>query len=105
MSLRDQILGSKDLPLKSVKVPEWSCDVYVRTITAAERDAFEQRQLELSGGEERKNIVGIRARLVVLCACDDAGKPIFTEADVPSLNELSAKAVNRVFNVAAPLNG
>ena len=41
MSLKEQILKADDLPKEKVNVPEWNVDVYVRALTAAERDGYE----------------------------------------------------------------
>ena len=38
---KDQILEANDLQSESVTVPEWGGDVLVRTMTGADRDAFE----------------------------------------------------------------
>ena len=38
---RDDILGSDDLRLERVDVPEWNGVLYVRVMTAGERDQFE----------------------------------------------------------------
>lgn len=38
---RLDILGSDDLHLEKISVPQWGGDLFVRILTAAERDAFE----------------------------------------------------------------
>jgi hypothetical protein len=105
MSLRDLILTADDLPREAVHCPEWKATVYVRTMTGEERDAFEQSQMEKRGKDEKQNLVGIRARLAVICACDKDGNAIFGESDIPALSKKSAKALNRIFNKASALNG
>jgi hypothetical protein len=42
---------------------------------------------------------------VALAACDDAGAPLFAEADIPALESKSGVALQRVFDAAAALNG
>jgi len=39
---RDAILEAQDLQHEEVYIPEWGGSVRVRTLTGAERDAFEQ---------------------------------------------------------------
>lgn len=37
MNLRDQIKSVKDSRLEKVHVPEWECDVFIKSLTAEER--------------------------------------------------------------------
>jgi hypothetical protein len=98
---RLDILGSDDLHLEKISVPQWGGDLFVRILTAAERDAFEA---SVSGGK-RRNLVNLRARLVVLTACDEKGERLFQDADIEALGKKSAAAMDRVFGVSAALNG
>lgn len=98
MSLRDQILSVEDLPRKRLHIPEWGCIVNIRTLTARERDRFE-------GQQSRDPFADVRARLAVACLCDDDGKAIFAEADIPALSAKSSRALDRIFAVSVQLNG
>ncbi len=98
MSLRDQILAAEDLPRKSVSVPEWGVTVNVRTLTGRERDRFE-------GQQSRDPYGDVRARLAVICLCDDEGKALFTEADIAALSAKSSRALDRIFAIAVKLSG
>jgi len=100
---RLEILGSDDLNAEEVQVPEWGGLVRVRMLTAGERDKFETDVAGIGG--KSKNMTNLRARLVVLTACDDALAPLFEPGDVEALAKKSAAAVDRVFSVAAKLNG
>lgn len=91
---KDAILGAKDLPTLTVAVPEWGGDVIIRTLSGAERDAFEASMV--AAGERR--LVNIRARLVAACLVDDAGQPLFSERDVESLGRKSGAALDRLFD-------
>mgnify|MGYP007032671149 FL=1 len=100
---RDDILGSDDLSLERVDVPEWNGVLYVRVMTAGERDQFES---EVAGvGKRFKNMSNLRARLVCLVGCDENGNRLFEAGDAVALGAKSAAAVDRVFSVAAKLNG
>lgn len=106
MSLtREQILAAKDLPSEPVHVPEWGGDLFVRTMTGVERDAFEQSLLSNRGKDKQVNTRNIRARLVVLCAVDAKGNRLFADDDAGALGKKSAAALDRVFAVAQRLNG
>ena len=101
MLTRDQILQADDLPYEDVDVPEWGGAVRLRSLTGAERDAFETSIVQ---GNDR-NMRNIRARLVVLCIVDDEGNRVFKDNEAPALGKKSAKALDTLFAVAQKLNG
>lgn len=107
MSLADDIKAENDLPREKVDVPEWkSCPaVWIRTLSAGERDAFESGTLQKKGKSREANLLDLRARLVAATACDAGGKPLFTDADVAWLTKKSAKVLDRLFAVAQRLAG
>lgn len=102
MGLREDILQYEDHGRRCVDVPEWGTQVYVRTITALERDVYDQSLLKREGGV---NLEGVRARLVALCAVDKDGEQLFRQDDWRWLNGKSARAVDRIFTVALEVNG
>jgi hypothetical protein len=105
---REDILRVSDIHKELVSVPEWGGDVYVKGMTGAERDKFESSMIERSGKNGKTqsvNMANIRAKLVSLSVCDENGKRIFTEADVQSLSQKSAAALQKVFAVAQRLSG
>ena len=102
---RNEILEAKDLKKEEVNVPEWGGTVFIRTMRADERDAYELScydSREESGGKHQQHI---RARLLVYTVCDEAGVRMFSEADLDALGAKSAKASDRLFAVAQKLNG
>lgn len=103
---REQILGAADLEERIVEVPEWGGDVLVRGITGAERDLFEKSCIEMKGKNREFNTANFRAKLVALSIVDpDTKKPMFTQVDINALGKKSAKALNRVYDVATELSG
>lgn len=106
---RDTILESNDLQRVAVPVPEWGgddCCVYVRTLTAAERDHFEGSMLEDRGGKSKAtNLKNIRARFAVLTVVDEEGTRIFEDSDAEELGKKSAQVVDRLFSAAQKQNG
>lgn len=103
MSLKDTILAAQDMKREAVEVPEWACTVYVRCMSASERDSFESAVYDAKS----KGVTGenIRAKLLVRCLCDDNGARLFTDTDVASLGSKSAAVVDRLFDIAQRLNG
>lgn len=97
---REQALATDDLPFTDVYVPEWGGTVRVRTLRGADR----ARLLEITAGAEDGAPDDWIERLVVACACDENGEPLFEMADMQALNLKSAKALNRLFRAADDLN-
>lgn len=97
---KEAILAADDLPRKLVNVPEWGGDVFVRTMTGTDRDAFEASLIGKEGRMEN-----VRARLVSLTLCNEAGERMFDDAEIAALGKKSARALDRVFSVAQRLNG
>jgi hypothetical protein len=105
MLCRDTILSAADLPSEDLHVREWNGFVRVRTLSGAERDAFEAASVQSRGRNREINLANLRARLAVLCIVDAEGQRVFTDADAAALGRKSAKALAEVYNVAARLNG
>ncbi len=97
MLTREQFLAPIDLERVEVPVPELGDSVFVRAMTAGERDRFESEQLQTEGRD-------FRARLATYTVCDAAGVLLFTPADVPALSGLPASTLSRVADAALKLN-
>lgn len=103
---KDQILEANDLQSEPVHVQEWGGSVRVRTMTGADRDAFEASMITtLSDGTRKPNMANMRAKLVALTVVDEAGNRVFDVTDVDRLALKSAAALERVFNAAQRING
>lgn len=104
MSLRETILTSSYAKLRPLHVPEWGCDVYVKALTARERDQFEIEMDDLKAAG-RNRLENIRARLVAKTLCDESGTLQFSETDLDTLGSQPASALARVFDLATKLAG
>lgn len=102
---REAILGQADRVVEAVDVPEWGGVVYVRSLTGAERDQFEASIVQRNGKDTRTNLRNLRARLVVLAACDADGQPIFKTEDAAALGAKNAAPLDRLFAAAQRLSG
>ena len=102
---REAILKADDYQVVDVEVPEWGGTVRLRSITAAERDRFEQSLLVQRGNKREVNMRNARAKLVVLCAVDDKGNKLFTDEDIKILSAKSAKPLDKLFEEAQKLSG
>lgn len=102
---KEQILQIEDLPFEDVEIPEWDGMVRVRTMTGMERDAFEESIIDFKNKDRKTNFQNLRAKLVAKTVIDENGNLLFTDEDVIKLGKKSAKALDRIFEVAQRLNG
>ena len=96
---KELILAADDLPREKIAVPEWGGDVWVRALTASERDA-----LELSVTGDKGTMQNLRARLAVLVLVDEKGARLFSDGEAAALGAKSAAALDRVFTVGQKIN-
>ena len=100
------ILAADDLTRERVDCPEWGGFVYVSTLTGEGRDAYELSvMVREPDGTFRQDLDNMRAKLVAACCVDDDGKRLFTAGQVAQLGKKSAAVINRLYQVAARLNG
>ena len=104
MLTKEQILGVVDTVVEKVNVPAWKGCVYIKTMTGAERDLFEQR-IHDQKKNEKINIKGVRSFLLALTICDASGKNIFSKEDMDEIDKKSAKVITDLFKVAQRMNG
>lgn len=107
-TLREQIKAAEDFQVSDpIPCPEWGkdCILHVRTISGAERDAFEESVLVKKGKKREVSLKDIRAKLVCLAACDSNGTPVFTPGDEKWLTDKSGKVLDRLFSEAQKING
>ena len=108
---KNQIMEADDLETEWVPTPEWApkgvdagqCGVFVRTMTASERDSFEVSCLDSQG--KARNLQNLRARLCALTIVDAEGKRVFDTTQAGDLGKKSGQVLDRVFDRAQRLNG
>lgn len=89
-----------------VEVPALGGHLYVRVLSAAERDGLEleaHRARQGGGGEDAG--VNYRGRLVALCACDEQGRRLFVDDDAAEVGRRPGPFVDPVAVAAARANG
>jgi hypothetical protein len=104
-----------DLPVSYVHTPEWGialeidpaqCYVCIRSLTGAERDAYESSLLVGKGRNRQMNFNNARAKLVALTMIDpDTHERLFADHEVAQLGQRSAAALDRVWNASRKLSG
>ena len=78
--------------------------VWVRALTAKEKDDFENSCVRTHGRKRKVDMSNMRARMAVLCCVDGNDNLIFGPDDWKWLTHKSAKALSRIFNAAKDLN-
>ena len=96
----EDILGIDDRPMEKAEVPEWNGHVFLRTISGAERDAFEAESFR----QERPNYQNLRARYLALTLTDENGDRLFNAKQVAELGKKAAPVLDRLFTRAAKIN-
>ena len=102
---REDILNAEDGCVETVLVPEWDGEVRVKTMSGVERDAFEASLFEEKGGDIKRNISNLRAKLLVRCIVGEKGERLFTDKDIDVLGKKSSVALDRIYGIAQRLNG
>lgn len=102
MLTAEQIRAADDSKIEKIAVPEWGGDVYIRAMRGSDRESFVTKYASQA---KSPNFQHAHARLIVWAACDEHGKPIFTDADVTWLTEKSCAPLSRLVNAISKLNG
>ena len=77
----------------------------MRELRGRERDEWEASLAVQRGKTMVPDVANMRAKLVARSVVGADGEPVFTQQDVAALGELSAAALDRVFEVASRLSG
>ncbi len=85
---------------EKVRVPEWDRDVWVRAMSADDRDSFEESIVH-NGKAVMRNV---RAKIVVRCSEEEDGTRVFEDGDAAWLGELPAAELQPIFDAAQRLN-
>lgn len=102
---RDQILETDDRKYDTVECPEWGGTVRLRSITGTQRDAYEESLVRTNGSDRKMNLRNARAKMIILCAVDQAGRPLFTSEDLSALGRKNAAPLDRLFDACQALVG
>jgi len=97
MSLADDILAADQSQALKVNVPEWKCDVWIRTLPLGDLQAWELECLRSKG----EGVDEYRTRYLSKCLVDADGKPLFSN---DQLKSLSGKVGARLFKIAQKHN-
>ncbi|AGA28729.1 phage tail assembly chaperone family protein, TAC [Singulisphaera acidiphila] len=104
MSLtRDQILASDGRKRKKVEIPDLGGSVFVQSRTARQQEQWEAMCSD-NGTDGAKAKNSVRSTVAVMSVCDEDGNPMFTEADIPALNDVSCRIMIQIWDAAMEVN-
>lgn len=104
---RDDILGVDDLQRVEVEVPEWGGTVFVRELSALERDTFgaDYAGAGDGAGVNPEKLKDFRAKIAAMCIVEETGDQLFSEKDIVGLGKKSSTAMDRVVNKVLEISG
>ncbi len=107
---RDQFFAFSDLVIEKVFVKDMKETFCVRSLSAAEKAAWEQASLvtEMKGAGitlSRDEMRTARERLVEMAVCNEDGSAFFQKGDAERIGAKNARIVSDLYEVAAKLSG
>ncbi|HEX6880944.1 MAG TPA: phage tail assembly chaperone [Terriglobales bacterium] len=106
---REEILAADDIRIELVQVPEWGGVVYIRTLSGTQRERYVESIRKVTGHGKKQSVEIVLAesgaKLAAQTICDEKGTLLFSEMDVKALGKKSSKALQRIIDAAAKLNG
>ena len=102
---RESILAVSDIKIEKVAVPEWGGDVYVKAMTGAEKDSYDDSICSFDGEGVQMTLTDATAKLCARTICDKDGKLMFSNKDVNALSKKNGRALERCSKVARRLSG
>ncbi len=104
---RDQIFSQVDIVIEKVTLPApYKGFVFVKGMDGNSWDEYQDGILvKGKNGERTVDLKKSKAKLLIQCVCDESGKLMFTEADIPMLCGKSNKFLEFLTKAAQKLNG
>ena len=102
---RSDIIDAVDYQRELVAVPEWGGSVWVQSMSGTDRDSYEAELVgDGDNDDQAYNLLNLRAKLACRSLVDEAGKKLFSEAEIAVLGEKDAYPLERVCAVARRLS-
>tara|TARA_R100000655_G_scaffold92368_1_gene133455 strand:- start:2401 stop:2754 length:354 start_codon:yes stop_codon:yes gene_type:complete len=92
---KNQILEAIDAKTIEFEVPEWGGSILLRGMTGKARNDY-----EFWASSQNKSDVadfrGIRERLIISCAVDESGEPLFSINEIDDLAAKNSEIIDRL---------
>jgi hypothetical protein len=91
---------------KDVPVPELGegVEIRVQAMSSKQFEEYESEMIRRVRGGRIATLVGLKSLLMIRCVIDANGNPMFTEEDLPALNELDGGICDRLSKAAQDVN-
>lgn len=104
---RASILASNDMRVLHVSVPEWAdngvpAEVCLRRFSIADSNIIARRAP--TAADDLAAGIDFTMRVLVLALCDETGKRLLTEDDIPALMEKDSQVLKRLVHEALVFN-
>lgn len=101
--LRNKILASDDIETELIEVEKWGVKIEIKGMSGLHRAQFLQGFSKEDGSVDYERLYPF---LVIATAYDpDTGEKIFSDDDVPALNQKSGKVLETLGQAALKLSG
>jgi len=94
MLSRDHLDAVNDRPAVVLEVPEWEGAVYIRALSAGDRDTLDQHMIEQ--GDSESAHVTLRCKMVAMALVDHDGNRLYSDDEVAELSAKSNSAINHI---------
>lgn len=101
MSIKEDLLSKHTHVVEPLAVEGWG-SVHIRTWTAGERSKLYDINRQVEDGKAKTQ--DFFARAIVYSVCDEDGKSIFSEKDIPRVMDLSVPVVDALMTAINELN-
>ena len=107
MTLLDKaaILAADDLVTEDIEVPEWGGRIRVRSLTGAERDAYDAESWRRSQNPNSSALDDFRVRRIAKAIVGEDGKRLFTDSEIALLGKKNGAVLDRIDDVVVRLSG
>ncbi len=108
---KQQLKAAQSRQLEKVPLPELATAdnpepyVLIRSLTAGEKDRWEESRLRRRGKSRELNYRYFRASLCALCIVDEDGRPYYSDDEIRELDEMRGSVVDRIYLRAKRLAG
>lgn len=101
-----EILAVEDRKPEPLPVPEWGGEVFIKTMSGIDRDAYENRLIKCMKKGELVENRGLKMALLRKTLCDEAGELLIaSDKDAKAFEGKSSQVIQRLFEASQDANG
>ncbi len=100
---KERIKSAKDVVYKEVNVIEWDGKVYIKSLSAVEREELRKEVGE--DPEKEMDLIKLQMKMLSLTIVGENKERLFTKEDIEWLQNKSATVLERLFLIAQKMSG